>query len=238
MWDIFEWNEIPGKDEEKLRKFLLNDVGIGWARIAKIEKNEECTIVKIYTNCDCCELKLNNIKTEVAMVYNGSIIKYIAMSENNELNIYKRGKKTSDHVKKVVEKLNHLLNGKISEVIEMETSGCKVSEDYTECKMIKDMVELDPVEKELLLCTALYHDIGKSIIFPRHGPEGADVIKDSGPQDRKLFLDLSFTRYDFYFMSDLIRFHDYLEMLSTGEVSYLIQWECGGSRIPHPLGWG
>ena len=156
----------------------------------------------------------------------------MAMRENDELNIYKSGSKTSDHVKKVVEKLDHLLKGETAEVIMMETpdgvasNGREIFNDYRECNVLKTIVDgLSEQEKKLLLCAALYHDIGKSIIFPRHGPEGADVIKDSGPKERKQFLDLGFERYDFYFMSDLVRFHDYLGMLCTGEVSYLIMAE-------------
>ncbi|MGB4680002.1 hypothetical protein [Methanothrix sp.] len=56
----------------------------------------------------------------------------------------------------------------------------------------------------------------------RHGPEGADIIKDSGSDQREKFLNLGFSRSDIVLMSDLIRFHDYLAMVGTGEVSYQI----------------
>ncbi len=214
---VFEWNEVPGKDKEKLIEFLSLILGTEWGKDPRIEKIDVGKTIKIYANEKFLSLKLNDINTEVILELDGEVKdRFIATMENNELNIYKSGRKTSEHVRKVVEKLDNLLEGKIEEVIEMQSQNC----DF-----LKIIDSIEDHEKNLLLCAALYHDIGKSIIFPRHGPEGADVIKDSGQKEREQFQDLGFGRYDFYFMSDLIRFHDYLGMLCTGEVSYLIMAE-------------
>lgn len=82
-------------------------------------------------------------------------------------------------------------------------------------------IRLDDRERTLLLWAALYHDIGKAILRPRHGPEGADLIRDSGRIDRKKFYDLGFTRSDFLLISDIVRFHDYPAMIWSGETTYL-----------------
>ena len=103
-----------------------------------------------------------------------------------------------------------------SEILDKKLKG---SDEY---RQLEDIIaKLDEVEEALLLCTALYHDIGKAILRPRHGPEGADIIKDSGYEDRERFYNLGFYRSDIYLMSNLIRFHDYLAMVGTGETSYL-----------------
>lgn len=224
---VFEWNGFSENDKENVREFLSRNLRIGWAKTAKIKKIDTDNIIEIYTDKNSLLLELNEMKTEVDLKVDGALVnKFMATMENGELNVYKRGRKTSDHVRKVVEKLDYLLNGDIAKAIDMETPESEIFKDYNECKVLKTIVDkLSPQEKKLLLCAAFYHDIGKSIIFPRHGPEGADVIKDSGSKERKQFRDLGFERYDFYFMSDLVRFHDYLGMLCTGEVSYLIMAE-------------
>jgi len=134
------------------------------------------------------------------------------------------GKKDVEHFEAVVKHMNYLLNNNLGEVIDLSGSRNSIAQDSKGYKDIKTIIENKNLkeDKYLLLYTALYHDIGKAIIRPRHGPEGADIIKDSGLKDRKKFYDLGFKRPDFFFMSDLIRFHDYLAMVGTGEVSYLI----------------
>lgn len=122
-----------------------------------------------------------------------------------------------EHFEDVVKCMNVLLKGDFpSEILEKKLKG---SDEY---RQLEDIIaQLDEGEKALLLCIALYHDIGKAILRPRHGPEGADIIKDSGYEDRKSFFNLGFYRSDIYLMSNLIRFHDYLAMVGTGETSYL-----------------
>lgn len=137
----------------------------------------------------------------------------------------KKGKTDLEHFEDVVRAMNNLLNNKAREVIDLSGSRNSIAQDSKgHKKNLKTIIENKNLkeDKDLLLYTALYHDIGKAIIRPRHGPEGADIIKDSGLKDRKKFYDLGFKRPDFFFMSDLIRFHDYLAMVGTGEVSYLI----------------
>ena len=136
----------------------------------------------------------------------------------------KKGKTDLEHFEDVVRAMNNLLNNKDHEVIDLSGSRNSIATGSKGYKDLKTIIENKNLkeDKDLLLYTALYHDIGKAIIRPRHGPEGADIIKDSGLADRKKFYTLGFKRPDFFFMSDLIRFHDYLAMIGTGEVSYLI----------------
>lgn len=125
------------------------------------------------------------------------------------------------HIKKVVGKMNSLLKPRLGDVLDLNPKS-KGSIPFERVGPLEEIIKkLDEREKHLLLYTALYHDIGKAINRPRHGPEGADVIKDSGLEERKKFYGLGFKRPDFFFMSNLIRFHDYLGMMQTGETSYL-----------------
>jgi len=132
-----------------------------------------------------------------------------------------------EHIGAVVQCMGELMEGDYTKILDLDskcigTERLKRLKRTKEFESLREVVEnLNKEAKELLLCTALYHDIGKAIIRPRHGPEGADIIKDSGYKDREMFYDLGFRRSDIFLMSDLIRFHDYLGMLGTGETSYL-----------------
>jgi hypothetical protein len=99
------------------------------------------------------------------------------------------GKKDVGHFEAVVKHMNNLLNNKAHEVIDLSGSRNSIAQDSKGYKNLKIIIENKNLkeDKDLLLYTALYHDIGKAIIRPRHGPEGADIIKDSGLKDRKKF---------------------------------------------------
>lgn len=118
------------------------------------------------------------------------------------------------HTEKVVESMSKLLN-KDRDIMPDNEENLKVLKE-----IIDDAVNKD---KLLLSYTALFHDIGKEVIQARHGPEGADVIKDSGVEERGKFFDLGIRNHnEIFFMSDLCRFHDYFGSLQTGESSYLL----------------
>lgn len=127
------------------------------------------------------------------------------------------GKGILDHIQSVIEAMNNLFDGKFDKILDES-----ISKRNVEYRTLKKIVESLEKRKYFLLYAALFHDIGKSIIKPRHGLEGADIIKDSGIGERQQFYNLGFNRSDFFLMSDLIRYHDYLAMVGTGKVSYQI----------------
>lgn len=124
------------------------------------------------------------------------------------------------HIHDVVTAMNNLLKGNFGKVIDLGGYIDQSSEEYKCLEKITNELKRD--DKYFLLYTSLYHDIGKAIIRPRHGPEGADIIKDSSLDDRANFYEIGIDRPHFFLMADLIRFHDYFGTLGTGEVSYLI----------------
>ncbi|MEN4006218.1 MAG: hypothetical protein PQ964_02475 [Methanobacteriaceae archaeon] len=163
---------------------------------------------------------MSELRREIDYFLKNGMIKTLEKYDKElpHIEFFKKMVKTDiDHIEIVVEKMNSLLEGKFDEVVENKDRSPK---EY--CELINIISSLEDDEKNFLLFTALYHDIGKSIIRPRHGPEGADIIKDSGYVERKRFYRLGFIRSKFFLMADLIRFHDYLAMVGTGETSHLI----------------
>lgn len=84
---VFTWTDIPGKDEGKLREFLIERYGIDWAKTAIIEKIDNGKIIEVSANGKILSLKLNDENTEV-IFDNYRTIKFIAEMENDRLNIY------------------------------------------------------------------------------------------------------------------------------------------------------
>jgi|GEM_PF-484527 len=64
---VFIWDEIPGKDNEKLIDFLKKNFKIDWVTNAKIEKFDDDKTIKISTGKNSLSLKLNDKKTEVIL---------------------------------------------------------------------------------------------------------------------------------------------------------------------------
>jgi hypothetical protein len=81
----------------------------------------------------------------------------------------------------------------------------------------------------ILMLAGFYHDIGKTVLDPRHGMEGAILISDQTTTSQlkyrnilqKYDQSLTFSRDDLLFISNLILYHDQYGTLGTGEDGYL-----------------
>ncbi len=117
------------------------------------------------------------------------------------------------HVNAVGDYMNRLMSRKIDEVVDLPPESEEKLKEIATTASEKD--------RDFLLYTALYHDIGKAVTLPRHGAVGADIILHTESEERKQFYTLGFSRRQIYLLSNLIRFHDYLASVGTGETSYL-----------------
>jgi len=86
---LFNWENVPGKDEGKLKEFLEQKYGVDWIRSAKIEKigNNE---IRMSTEKNVLVLNLNNENTKVTLSINKiKTDEFIVKTENSKLNVYK-----------------------------------------------------------------------------------------------------------------------------------------------------
>jgi hypothetical protein len=86
---LFNWENVPGKDDGKLIQFLEQKYGVDWIRSAKIEKvgNNE---IKIFTEKNVLLLELNNENTKVTLSINKiKTDEFVVKVENNKVNVYK-----------------------------------------------------------------------------------------------------------------------------------------------------
>lgn len=86
---VFNWNEVPGKDTEILRKFLTDGYNINWAETAEIEKIDNGKTIKVFAKKESLSLKLSNKGNEVIFeISSDETSKFEAKTEDGKLKIY------------------------------------------------------------------------------------------------------------------------------------------------------
>jgi len=87
---LFNWNNVPGVDSEKLLKFLNNNLKIEWAENADIKKSDDGKSITINKDSNSLIIKLIGEKNKTILEINGvGSPEYILKEENGELNTYK-----------------------------------------------------------------------------------------------------------------------------------------------------
>lgn len=86
---LFCWDEISGKDNEKLKKILTKHYNLSWVKKAKIEKNSDNRIIRIFIKNKLLILKLNfEMTTAILEINNVKIDDFIVKMENDKVNVY------------------------------------------------------------------------------------------------------------------------------------------------------
>lgn len=88
---VFSWDEVPGRDNEKILEFLRVNFNIIWSKKSKIEKIENGRVIKISNKDKFILLEINDKNTEVNLkIDEDRSIKLIPKMENKTLNIYSK----------------------------------------------------------------------------------------------------------------------------------------------------
>jgi hypothetical protein len=56
---IFTWSNVPGNESEKLLKYLWDDLSLGWARNAEIQKSEDNRTIRVFSGINGAEITLD-----------------------------------------------------------------------------------------------------------------------------------------------------------------------------------
>lgn len=85
---LFNWENVPGKDDGKLVEYLEQKYGVDWVRKAKIEKIDNIEII-MATGKNSLSLKLDNRNTKVTLTINKvKTDEFIVKTEDSKLNVY------------------------------------------------------------------------------------------------------------------------------------------------------
>jgi hypothetical protein len=86
---LFSWDIVPGNDNEKLLKFLMDKLDIVWAKNAEISKSDDKTI-HISKNGNSAEIMMDAEEEKATLkISGGNTHKLKVKKENGMLNIYK-----------------------------------------------------------------------------------------------------------------------------------------------------
>lgn len=87
---LFSWNDVAGKDKDKLIKFLTQEFSIDEGETAKIEKIDGNKGIKVTLGKKYFLLKLNDEKTKLILkIEGGRTNEYFVVMQNGKQNIYK-----------------------------------------------------------------------------------------------------------------------------------------------------
>jgi hypothetical protein len=91
---LFCWGGVPGSDDARLKKCLMQYFDIDWINTAKIEKSNDGNTIKATNDTNYLLLTLNDEKTNVNLeIDDVRTAEFIVKTENDELNIYLDTKK-------------------------------------------------------------------------------------------------------------------------------------------------
>ena len=145
---LFSWENIPGIDDKKLKKFLMQNFNIEWINTEKINISNDGTTIKVTDGTNFLSLMLNNEKTNVNLeIDDVRTDKFIVKTENSKLNIYDNTKVNNRRQKRW---LSHDTLGKytgeivchmrfLSDFITVDTSSTG-NNNYKKPLMIKEDV--------------------------------------------------------------------------------------------------
>jgi tetratricopeptide (TPR) repeat protein len=89
--NVFSWDEIPKKDNNRFKEYLVQRLGIDWATAGNIIEIEKSKTIQIATNTNCLFLRLNQEKSGVTLIIDdGRIDKFKAADYDGDLNIYQK----------------------------------------------------------------------------------------------------------------------------------------------------
>lgn len=84
---LFSWDNIPGKDNIKLLRFLMDNLHNDWKKSVEIEKSNDKTIV-ITIDGKRAEIVMEDEKKKASLTIDGKTCNLKVKSENGKLEIY------------------------------------------------------------------------------------------------------------------------------------------------------
>ena len=85
---LFSWDNVPGNDSERLRKFLMNDLDIGWSENAEIRKSDDGKIIHIVKDENSAEIIIDKTEEKATLKIRDGGTHYLKVKRENGKLIY------------------------------------------------------------------------------------------------------------------------------------------------------
>jgi len=122
---LFNWDCVPGKESERLKGFLCDDLDLNWVKNEPIYKPDNKTIC-IYKDKNLVEIKIDEKNKKPTLIINRNRPKNLySINENGNLNIYKYNKTINlkeDHFNKIVDMEQYLTTDQYNFLKEQKNS--------------------------------------------------------------------------------------------------------------------
>ncbi len=64
---LFSWDNVPGNDSERLLRFLMDDLDIGWVEYAEIRKSDDGEIIRIFKDENSAEIMIDETEEKAPL---------------------------------------------------------------------------------------------------------------------------------------------------------------------------
>jgi hypothetical protein len=86
---LFNWDNVPGNDTERLLGFLEDDLDIGWVKNAEIRKSTDGKTIRICKNENFVNILINEEEEEATLIISDGRIRNLEVKKKNgKLNIH------------------------------------------------------------------------------------------------------------------------------------------------------
>lgn len=142
---VFSWDNIPGRDNERLINYLKLYFGTDWVKTEKIEKIDNGKVIRISANKNSLSLSLNDERNKVNLkIDDGESDELNVKMENGKLNIYINGPRIMECPSLKVQQYDILcFNNKDKDIVIVEVKS--ETADYKTFGQI--LYYIDQVEK-------------------------------------------------------------------------------------------
>ena len=163
---LFSWNNVPGKDIEKLKTFLMEDFNIGWAENAEIHKSDDGKTIRISKDENSAEIIIDKQKKEATLKISDvrTSVFDVKNERHKQKNIYKKKRFEAsfqsklDRVRKIYNTSKHMDQRiRDGELPEKGTCAIWITNNGVECTdatitfvELKDfLIELSKLENKI-----------------------------------------------------------------------------------------
>lgn len=88
---VFNWNNVPGSDSEKLKKFLIDECNVDWVEGAEISKADDNKLIQIRKDKKIARIMLDEQGKKARLsVNNDKMLELIVKNGAEQLNVYRR----------------------------------------------------------------------------------------------------------------------------------------------------
>ena len=88
LYLLFSWDDVPGKDSDKLLRFYRDDLDIGWAENAEIHKSDDGKTIHISKDENLAKIMIDEKKEQATLKISRTYDLLEVKKENDKLNLY------------------------------------------------------------------------------------------------------------------------------------------------------